>query len=423
MPPSSIPPPPRVVIIGGGFGGLLCAKGLIPACRRGEITLTLLDRRNHHLFQPLLYQVATAGLSPAEIAMPIRSVLSGVRGAEVLLGEVTGIDRAARRVQLRDRLIPYDLLVVATGARHSYFGHDQWEQSAPGLKSLVDATRIRQKVLTAFERAETEEDPTRQAALLTFVLVGAGPTGVEMAGAIAELAHQALARDFKRADLHKTRILLVEAGPRVLASFPESLSRRALRSLERLGVEVRLGARVEDVDAQGVIVSGARIAAHTVIWTAGVRASGAARWLNAAADPQGRVLVNERMELPGHPEIFVIGDTAHCEEDGKPLPGVATVAMQQGRYVARLIRARVTRRREPKAFRYWDKGSMATIGRKSAVAAIGRIRLWGTLAWLAWLLVHIYYLIGFRNRVFVLIQWAWAYLAFQRGARIIPEEE
>jgi NADH dehydrogenase len=408
----------RVVIVGAGFGGLEAARGL----RRAPVWVTVIDRSNHHLFQPLLYQVATAGLSPAEISAPIRAVLRDQANAEVLMAEVTGVDVVGRRVLLGDAAVPYDFLVLATGARHSYFGHDAWELYAPGLKSIADATHIRRKVLLAFEAAERTDDPDERDALLTFVIVGGGPTGVEMAGAIAELAHTALARDFRHIDPAAARIVLVEAMPRLLGAFPDDLAARAQTHLERLGVEVLTHTAVTAVDAGGIAAGGARIPARTVIWAAGVQASPAGAWLGAATDRQGRVIVQPDLTLPGHPEIFVIGDTAHLEEHGAPLPGVAQVAIQEGRFVARTIRARVRHQPEPPLFHYHDKGSMATVGRAYAVVAMPRFHFTGFFAWITWLVVHLYFLIDFRNRLVVLFQWAWAYFTFQRSARLIVED-
>jgi NADH dehydrogenase len=412
---------PRVVIVGAGFGGLRAAQAL----RGAPIRLTVIDRNNYHVFQPLLYQVATAELSPADISAPIRAILRRQRNARVLLAEVTGIDVERRVVLARDRgagrthEIPYDYLILATGAGPSYFGHDDWEANAPGLKSLPDATAIRGKVLLAFEAAEMEPDPEAQRALMTFVLVGGGPTGVEMAGAIGDLAHRTLVHEYKSIDPTTARILLVEAMPRILAAFPESLAMRARDELARLGVEVRTGAAVAQVDAEGVVVAGERIPARTVIWSAGVTASPAGEWLGAQTDRAGRVFVHSDLSVPGQPRVFVIGDTAHAEEKGKPLPGVAPVAMQEGTYVGRLIPQRLAGEITP-PFHYVDKGNLATIGRTSAIADLGWIRLWGLLGWVVWAVVHIFYLISFRNRLLVMLQWAWAYVTRRRGAQIIP---
>jgi NADH:ubiquinone reductase (H+-translocating) len=406
---------PNVVIIGGGFGGLRAAQAL----RKAPVRVTLIDRSNHHLFQPLLYQVATANLSPADIASPIRSVLRNQRNAEVVMAEVTGIDQKARRVLMKDREVAYDYLIVATGSWHSYFGHDEWQKDAPGLKSIVDSTRIRRKILYAFEQAEMESDPVKKQAWLTFVLVGAGPTGVEMAGSIAELAFHALKRDFRHIDPASTRVLIIEAGKRVLASFPEKLALKAQAKLQTLGVEIWTQSRVEYVKGDCVRVSGREVHAQTIIWCAGVIASPAGKWLGTEVDRSGRVIVNEHLNLPGHREIFVIGDTACFIQDGKPLPGVAPVAMQEGRYAARAIQRLVQGEQLDTPFRYQNKGNLATIGRSFAVADLGTIQLSGFVAWVAWLVVHIYYLIGFRNRVVVIIQWFWAFITFQRGARLI----
>jgi NADH dehydrogenase len=406
---------PRVVVVGAGFGGLSATLELA----KGPVDVTLIDRRNYHLFQPLLYQVATAGLSPADIAYPIRSIVRRHANVSVMLGKVTGVDLSGRAVLIGERRVPYDYLVVATGARHAYFGHDEWEPYAPGLKKIDDATEIRRRVLLAFECAESSRDDAERRRLLTFVIVGGGPTGVEMAGAIIELAHTALSRDFRHIDPHLARVILVEAAPRVLLSFPESQSETARRSLEHLGVEVRLGKAVTACDSNGVMLGDDRIESSTVIWAAGVAASPAARWLGAEKDRAGRVKVNRDLTLPGYPEVFVIGDTAAAQdEEGKMLPGVAPVAKQQGSYVARSIRARL-RGQAVRPFHYRNLGNMATIGRKAAVADLGWLHLSGLPAWLLWGLVHIAFLIGFRNRIAVLLDWLWAYVTFQRGARLI----
>jgi NADH:ubiquinone reductase (H+-translocating) len=409
----------RIVIIGAGFAGLAAALAL----RKAPVDVTVIDRRNYHLFQPLLYQVATAGLSPAEIATPIRSILRDQENTRVLLGRVGAIDKEARLVEVEGRSVPYDTLIVATGARHAYFGRDEWEAVAPGLKKIDDATKLRHRLLLAFEEAETAEDAAERRRLLTFVIIGGGPTGVELAGAIAELAKVALARDFRHIDPRSSRIILVESGPRVLATFPEALSAFAKRALEKLGVEVRLDHPASACDAEGVVVDGKRIEARTIIWAAGVAASPAAKWLGASTDRAGRVIVGSDLTLSGHPEIFVIGDTAAAPgRDGKPLPGVAPVAKQQGAYVASVIAARIAGRTEPR-FRYRNYGNLATIGRKVAVADFGQVRLSGRLAWLLWGGVHVLFLIGFRNRVAVLLDWLWAYVTFQRGARLITSEK
>jgi NADH dehydrogenase len=407
---------PHIVIIGAGFGGLSAAHGLAGA----PADVTVVDRRNYHLFQPLLYQVATAGLSPAQIASPIRAILRRADNVQVLLGRVTGVDKERRLVTLEDRTIGYDALVVATGARHAYFGHDEWESVAPGLKKIDDATAIRRRILTAFESAEATQDREARRRLLTFVVIGGGPTGVEMAGAIAELARVALRHDFRNIDPREARIVLVEAGSRVLPAFPESLSEAARRALDHLGVEVRLGTPVTQCDSEGVTIGEDRLAAATIIWAAGVAASSAAHWLGADKDRVGRVMVGADLTLPGHPEIFCIGDTAHvADADDKPLPGLAPVAKQQGAYVARALRARLAGKPAPGPFRYRDFGTMATIGRRAAVADFGWLKLTGTLAWLMWGAVHISFLIGFRNRLIVMLDWIWSYLTFQSGARLI----
>jgi NADH dehydrogenase len=404
------------VIVGAGFGGLAAATGL----GKAPVEVTVIDRRNHHLFQPLLYQVATAGLSPADIAQPIRAILGYQSNASALLGRVIGVDHAAREVLTGDRRVAYDYLIVATGARHAYFGHDEWEAIAPGLKSIEDATDIRRRILLAFERAEAASDPDERRALLTFVLVGGGPTGVELAGAIAELAKRALTADFRSIDSRQTRVVLVEAGPRLLPVMPERLSAKAKRALERLGVEVRLGQPLTGCDAEGAMLGDEKIAARTILWAAGVAASPAASWLEAEKDRAGRVKVEPDLTLPGHPEIFVIGDTAAATDAaGKPLPGIAPAAKQAGEYVARVIRARAAGRAAPPPFHYRHLGNLATIGRHAAVADFGWLRLSGRLAWLLWGAVHIFFLIGFRNRIVVLLDWLWSYLTFQRGARLI----
>ncbi len=411
---------PRVVIIGAGFGGLEAAKRLAHA----PVEVTLIDRHNYHLFQPLLYQVATAALSPSDIAVPIRSVVRRQRNTTVLLDRVIGIDKEAREVLTGRGRVSYDYLIIATGARHAYFGQDHWEQFAPGLKKIEDAERIRRRILESFERAEREVDPVERDRHLNFVIVGGGPTGVELAGAIAELAKHALATDFRQVDPRATRVVLVEAGPRLLSTFPESLSDAARRSLERLGVEVVLGAPVSECDARGVVVAGRRIDARTVIWAAGVIASPAAKWLDAEKDRVGRVKVEADLSLPGHPKIFVIGDTALAlDTDGKPLPGTAAVAKQQGRYAARVICDRVRGRTEAPSFRYRHWGALATIGRKAAVADFCRLRLSGWPAWLVWGLAHVYFLNGASNRIAVLISWAWAYATYHYRSRLITGVE
>lgn len=407
---------PRVVIVGGGFGGLHAARALA----RADADVTLVDRTNHHLFQPLLYQVATAALNPGDIAEPIRGVLSRQRNLAVRLGEVAGIAPAERAVLLEDGArLPYDALVVAAGATHSYFGRDEWAPFAPGLKTLEDATELRRRILTAFERAEHEPDPARRRALLTFVVVGGGPTGVELAGALAELSRLTLARDFRHIRTEAARVILVEGTDRVLPTFHPALSDAALADLERLGVTVWTGKLVTGLDPAGVTLGEERLAARTVLWAAGVQGSPLARTLGAPLDRAGRVLVAPDLSVPGRPEIFVVGDLAAVKQaDGSPVPGVAPAAIQEGRHAGRNVLRRL--RGEPtRPFAYFDKGSMATIGRGRAVAAVKRLRLTGFVAWLAWLLIHIWFLVGFRNRVAVISQWAWHYLTARRGTRLV----
>jgi NADH dehydrogenase FAD-containing subunit len=411
---------PRVVIVGGGFGGLAAAKAL----RKTPARVLLIDRTNHHLFQPLLYQVATAVLATGQIASPIREILRTQRNATVILGEVTGVDVnhqsiLVNSVDREDVPVPYDYLVLATGAGHSYFGHDEYAKFAPGLKGLADAVAARNKILRAFEQAEAEEDPSRHRDLLTFVLVGAGATGVEMAGALAGLVHSTLRSDYRRIDPSTARIILVDRGTRVLGTFADDLSRAAKERLEKLGVEVRLGQGVDQIDANGVTVAGERIASKTVIWTAGVAPSPAGEWLKGETDRAGRVRVQTDLTVAGHPEIFVIGDTASLDQDGKPLPGVAQVAMQQGRYAGRLIHRRVTGRTAPGPFRYFDKGNLAVVGKGFAVLQSGRVHVSGLLAWLAWAAVHLEFVGQSSLRISVFLQWVWTYLTGQRGSRLI----
>jgi len=411
-------PLPQVVIVGGGFAGLYCARQL----RGAPVQVTLLDRRNHHLFQPLLYQVATAGLNAAEIAGPIRRILRGQRNAEVLLAEVVGFDLHERKVILAEgEALPYDFLVIATGVTHSYFGHPEWARLAPGLKTIEDALEIRRRVLSAFERAERETDPGRRNAWLTFVVVGGGPTGVELAGALGEIARHTLREEYRRIDPGDARIVLLEGTDRVLPTYAPELSRKAKESLWALGVEVRTGTLVTAIDEEGVIAAGERIAAQTVLWGAGVQGSPLARALGAPLDRAGRVLVRPDLTVAGRDDVYVVGDLAAiAQDDGSPVPGVAPAAIQEGRHAAANIRA--TLRGEPRApFRYWNKGALATIGRARAVGEVGRLKLSGFIAWLAWLFVHIFFLIGFRNRIFVVLQWAWHYLTFDRGSRLITE--
>lgn len=406
---------PHVVIVGGGFGGLWAARALHGA----PVRITLLDRGNHHLFQPLLYQVATAGLSAPNIAAPLRQILRRQRNVTVLMDEVAGIAPGARCVRLGDgRTLAYDHLVLATGATHAYFGHDDWAAHAPGLKTLNDALEIRRRILHAFERAEAEDDPARRAAWLTFAIVGGGPTGVELAGTLAEIARHTLRGEFRRADPRSARVLLIEAGPRVLSSFPQTLSDKAQAQLARLGVEVRTGVPVTAIDAEGVTLGEERIAARTTLWAAGVAASPLARDLGVPLDRAGRVPVQADLRVPGHPEIHVIGDLASVQHDGKPVPGVAPAAKQMGRYVGRAIAARL-RGAEPAPFCYRDFGNLATIGRMAAVVDLHGLRFSGLLAWWFWLAAHVFFLIGFRNRLVVLIDWAQAYWSYQRSARII----
>ena len=410
--------PHRVVIVGAGFGGLETAFGLAGA----GVEITLLDRRNHHLFQPLLYQVATASLATSEIAWPIRHLLSDRRDVTTLFATVMGVDPVSRCVRLDDGgALPYDTLVLATGARHAYFGHDEWEPFAPGLKTLEDATTLRRRILVAFERAERETDPERRAALLTFVIIGAGPTGVELAGTIAELAQDTLAPDFRNIDTHKTRVVLIEAGPRVLAGFADDLSTYALHSLEKIGVEVVLGHAVTECTADGVVYGDNKLDSRTIIWAAGVRASPAAEWLNAPADRAGRLQVLPDLTVPKHPDIFAVGDTVTvAAPDGDPVPGIAPAAKQQGRHVAQAIKARLAGRTSP-PFRYKHAGSLAQIGKRRAVIDFGRIKLRGAIAWWIWGIAHIYFLIGVRNRLSVAINWLWVYARDQRAARLITQ--
>jgi NADH dehydrogenase len=415
LPPSK---PHRVVIVGAGFGGLETTYRLAGA----PVEITLIDRRNHHLFQPLLYQVATASLATSEIAWPIRYLLRDRREVTTLFANACGVDAKNKQVQLEDGgSIPYDTLVLATGARHAYFGHDEWEPFAPGLKTLEDATTLRRRILVAFERAERECDPERRAALLTFVIIGAGPTGVELAGTIADLAQDTLPRDFRHIDTRKARVVLIEAGPRVLAGFPDDLSAYALKSLESLGVEVMLGEAVTDCSADGVVYGGKKLEARTLIWAAGVRASHAAEWLNAPADRAFRLKVEPDLTVPGHPDIFAIGDTVTINgPDGNPVPGIAPAAKQQGRYVASLIKARLSGGTLP-PFRYKHAGSLAQIGKRLAVIDFGRIRLRGAIAWWIWGIAHIYFLIGLRNRLSVALSWVWIHARNQRAARLITQ--
>jgi NADH dehydrogenase len=406
----------RIVIVGAGFGGLAAAKAL----KHCAVDVVLIDRRNHHLFQPLLYQVATAALSPAQIAQPIRAILRNQKNCTVVLGEVTAVDPDRRLVKGRNGELHYDCLVLATGATHTYFGHDEWRAVAPGLKSVEDATAIRRRILAAFEKAEASFDEIEQRALLTFVVVGGGPTGVEMAGAIADLARHTLRGEFRRIDPTRARIILAEGGDEILKTFPAKLSRRAHRDLERLGVEVRTGQVISDCTAEGVTLAGEFIAARTVVWAAGVQASPASAWLAAERDRAGRVIVQADLTLPGRPEIFVIGDTAFATNpDGAPVPGLAPAAAQQGAYVAKVIATRLAGKPPPGPFAYRDYGTMATIGRAKAIADFKRFTASGLLAWLLWGVIHLMPLVGFRNRFIVAVDWLWSYFTHERGVRLI----
>ncbi|HKF02828.1 MAG TPA: NAD(P)/FAD-dependent oxidoreductase [Candidatus Sulfotelmatobacter sp.] len=413
---------PHVVIVGGGFGGLAAAKAL----RKTPAKVILIDRTNHHLFQPLLYQVATSVLTPGQIATPIRSILRNQKNTTVIMGEVTGVDKDQKCVIVSDAdrqntPIAYDYLVLATGASHSYFGHNEFAEYAPGLKSLADAEAARNKILQALELAEAEEDPGRHRDLLTFILVGAGPTGVEMAAALAIFVRNTLKSDFRRIDLASARILLVDTA-HVLGTFSESLSKAAKQRLEKLGVEVRLGHSVDLIDAEGVVIAGERIASKTVIWTAGVAPSPAGKWLNAETDRAGRVRIQKDLTVPGHPEIFVVGDTASLDQNGKPLPGLAQVAIQGGRYAGRLIHNRIVGNPPPPPFSYFDKGSMAVVGKGFAVLQSGKIRISGFVAWLAWAAVHLQFLATSSLRLSVFLQWIWTYVTGQRGDRLIVSQ-
>ena len=408
----------HVVILGGGFGGLWATRALASA----PVRVTLVDRTNHHLFQPLLYQVALAGLSAPDIAAPLRQILRRQRNVTVRMDEARSIDPRQRRVELAGGSLDYDWLVVATGARHAYFGHDEWSVHAPGLKTLGDALRIRHRMLAAFEAAEREPDPARQAHWLEFVIIGGGPTGVELAGTLAEIARHTLPREFRNCDPGRARIHLVEAGPRVLASMPPALSERARRQLERLGVEVHTGAAVTRIDADGVDIGARRIEARTVLWAAGVAASPLGASLGVERDRAGRIAVAPELSLPAHPEVFVIGDLASVAQDGTPVPGVAPAAKQMGAHVAKVIRARLAGR-PARAFRYRDYGNLATIGRMAAVVDLRGLRFSGAPAWLFWVVAHIFFLIGFRNRLVVMAEWIWSYVTYQRHARIIIDRE
>jgi NADH:ubiquinone reductase (H+-translocating) len=413
---------PRIIIGGGGFGGLAAAKAL----KNAPAEIILIDRTNHHLFQPLLYQVATSVLAPSQIGFPIRGILQNQKNTTVLQGEVTGVDKDKKCVFVSDAdrqdvPLTYDYLILATGATHSYFGRNEFEEFAPGIKSLADAEATRNKVLQAFELAEAEQDPTRHRDLLTFVLVGGGPTGVEMAGALAVLVKTTLKSNFRRIDPASARIVLFDMAPRVLGTFSEHLSQAAKQRLENLGVEVRLGHGVDQIDADGVVVAGERIASKTVIWTAGVAPSPAGKWLNAETDRAGRVRIQKDLTVPGHPEVFVVGDTAALQQDGKPLPGVAQVAMQQGHYAGELIHSRITGGKPPASFRYFDKGNLAVVGKGFAVLQSGKVQISGLVAWLVWAFVHLQFLATSGLRLSVFLQWIWTFLTGQRGSRLIVD--
>lgn len=412
------------MIVGGGFGGIEAAKAL----RRLAVDVTVIDRNNHYVFQPLLYQVATADLAPGQIAAPIRQILRRQRNTEVLMAEVVGVDLVTRRVHfdiegagatIEHKEQSYDVLILSTGVQQSYFGHDEFARFAPALKTLEDATSVRSTILRSFELAEVEDDPERRKALLTFVLVGGGPTGVEMAGALADLAHVTMVKDFRHIDPTTARVVLIEAGPRILPTFAESLAERAHQQLVSMGVEIRTGAPVKLVDAEGVVIGDERLRSASVLWTAGVKPSPAAAWLGAPTDRPGRVLVQGDLTVAGHPNVFVIGDVASLEQDGKALPGVAQVAMQQGRYVGKVIARRLAGAAAPKPFRYFDKGNMAVVGRNFALLEAQKLRLSGFPAWLAWAFIHINYLAQFNNKLLVMAQWAWTYVTRQRGSRLI----
>jgi NADH dehydrogenase len=408
---------PKIVIIGAGFGGLEAARAL----KKADAEITVIDRHNHHTFQPLLYQVATAVISPADIAWPVRSILRNQQNASVMLGAIKSIDTKARIVRADMVELPYDYLVLATGVTHSYFGHDDWQNAAPGLKTLTDATKIRSRVLLSFERAELARTDADRKRLLTFVIVGGGPTGVEMAGAIAEIARQTLRFDFRHIDPRAARILLIEAGPRILPAFPENLSAYAEKSLRKMGVEVMTSTMVTDVRRDGVSLGERKIESEAVVWAAGVKASPAAEWIRAEADRAGRIKVQDDLSVPGHPEIFAVGDTATLPN---PIPGIAPAAKQMGKYAGKLIAARIAGNATPPApFAYKHAGDLATIGRKSAVVKLNKLTLTGFVGWLFWSVAHIYFLIGIRNRLMVAMTWLWSYITYQRGARLITRDD
>lgn len=412
----------NVVIVGGGFGGLAAARSL---SKSREIKVTLIDKRNYHLFQPLLYQVAMAGLSPAEIAYPLRALLSQQKNVDILLGEVKTINKEEKWIETATNKIFFDYLILACGSTYTYFNSPEWEPFAPGLKTINQATEIRRRVFLAFEKAERENDQQKQRMYTTFVVVGGGPTGVELAGSLGEITRYSILRDFNHILTYQTKIILIEAGPRILPSMTPELSREAVRELDQLGVEVRVNTKVSEINAKGIMAGNDFIESETILWAAGVAANPLNKTLGAELDRQGRVIVKHDLSVPGHPSIFVIGDQAHYKwgTENMPLPGLAPVAMQQGRFVGRLIKKTLTGKRSIETFKYIDKGQMATVGRSRAVAMYKGLHFSGFVAWMAWLLVHIYYLIGFKNRLFVLFQWAWTYMTFRRGARLIIEKE
>lgn len=413
----------QILVVGAGFAGINAVKKLAKAKNlRNKIHITLIDRRNYHLFQPLLYQVATAGLSPADIAMPVRSIFSQYANVTVYLENIEKVDLQNKTVHSVQKTFSYDYLILACGAKHSYFGHNEWEEFSPGLKTLEQATEIRRRILLAFEEAEKETDAEKQKELLTFVVVGGGPTGVELAGAIAEISRYTLERDFRNIDPARTRVILIEAGNRLLSGFSEKLSKRAARDLERLGVQIWTSSRVSRVNEDSVELGTETIKAKTILWAAGVLPSSLGKTLDTPLDPQGRVIIEKDLSLPGHPDVFVLGDQAHFDENGRPLPGLAPVAIQQGKHAAKNILRKI-HNQSTLPFQYLDKGIMATIGRKKAVLQYNHLQFGGFFAWIAWLFIHIYYLIGFKNRFIVFFQWAWSYVTLKRGARLIVNKE